>query len=68
MNASIREEIGAAIAASRKACGLTQRELSELSGVTAQNITKIEHGRYNLSVDILYRVCRPLGLKIKVEP
>ena len=62
-----REEIGLIIASNRKACGLTQKELSKLSGVTAQNITKIEHGRYNLSVDILEKVCAPLGLKIKVE-
>lgn len=63
---NIREEIGLIVATNRKACGLTQRELSELSGVSAQNITKIEHGRYNLSVDILEKVIKPLGLHIRI--
>lgn len=64
---NLREQIGTTIAEHRRASKMTQRELSEASGISAQNITKIEHGRYNLSIDILEKICRPLGLKIKVS-
>lgn len=64
---NLREQIGTTIAEHRRSSKMTQRELSEASGISAQNITKIEHGRYNLSIDILEKICRPLGLKIRVS-
>lgn len=58
--------IGGQVAAIRKEKGLSIRELAEVCGVTAQNITKIEHGKYNVSVDILGKICEALGCRIDI--
>ena len=61
-----RERIGNQIADMRTKKGLSLRKLGEMSGVTYQNITKIEHGRYNVSIDILGKVCSALGCELKI--
>ena len=66
-NISHRIAIGQRIAEIRKSKGLSLRQLSEICGVTYQNITKIENGRYNVSIDILGKVCAALGCEIKIE-
>lgn len=62
-----RKRIGQLIADARRKQGLTLRKLAERSGVSYQNITKIENGRYNVSIDILGKLCRALGLKIDLS-
>lgn len=62
-----REYIGKRIAEIRQAKGLSIRQLAELCGVSAQNITKIEHGRYNVSVDILGKITNALGCELRIE-
>lgn len=62
-----RMRVGALVAEARKKQGLTLRELAELSGVSYQNITKIENGKYNVSIDILNKLCATLGLKIDLS-
>lgn len=62
-----RNRIGQLIADARRKQGLTLRELAEKSGVSYQNITKIENGRYNVSIDILGKLCRALDLKIDLS-
>ena len=61
-----RLRIGGQVAAIRKEKGLSIRELAEACGVTAQNITKIEHGKYNVSIDILGKICEALGYRIDI--
>ena len=61
-----REYIGRRVAEIRQAKGLSIRQLADLCGVSAQNITKIEHGRYNVSVDILGKICDALGCRIEI--
>lgn len=62
-----RLRVGAFIAEARKKQGLTVRELAERSGVSYQNITKIENGKYNVSIDILGKLCKALDLKIDLS-
>lgn len=64
---SHRELIGKRIAQLRKEKGLTQEQLSELTGLDRTNIAKIENGKYNVSIDILNKVCVSLGAKINIE-
>ncbi len=59
-----RVRIGSLIATARKTQGLSVRDLAEICGVSYQNITKIENGKYNVSIDILNKICKALGLKI----
>lgn len=62
-----RIRIGRLIAERRRELGMSLRQLAELSGVSYQNITKIENGRYNVSVDILGKLCDALGMKIDIN-
>ena len=61
-----RIRIGGQVATIRKEKGLSIRELAEACGVTAQNITKIEHGKYNGSIDILGKICEALECRIDI--
>ena len=62
-----RESIGLQIMEARKKKNLTQLQLSELSGVNRTNIAKIETGRYNVSIDILSRICDALSCEINIR-
>lgn len=63
----LRLNIGQQIAMLRKKHGLTIRELSELSGINSSNISKIENGKYNISIDIIERICKSLGANVKID-
>lgn len=64
---SNREYIGKRIAEIRKAKGMSIRQLADASGVNFANIYKIENGKYNVSIDILNKICKALGVEIKIE-
>lgn len=66
-NATYRKEIGRQLAEIRAKRGLSTRRLAELCGVNYANICKIERGSYNVSIDILGKVCAALGARIKIE-
>lgn len=61
-----RMNIGMKISSIRQSKGLSVRQLSEICGVSSQNITKIEHGRYNVSMDILGKICDALDCRIDI--
>ena len=63
---SNREYIGKRIAEIRQAKGLSIRQLAEASGVNFANIYKIENGKYNVSIDILGKICEALGYRIDI--
>ena len=65
---SNREYIGKRIAEIRQAKGLSIRQLAEASGVNFANIYKIENGKYNVSVDILGKICEALGYHVDIKP
>lgn len=62
-----RERIGKMVAEMRNSKGYTIRGLAELCGISYQNITKIENGKYNVSIDILSKVANALGYEISFE-
>lgn len=59
-----RIRIGGQIAAIRNKKGLSIRELAEACGVSFANIYKIEKGKYNVSIDILGKICEALNCRI----
>lgn len=59
-----REYIGKRIAEIRQAKGLSIRQLAKACGVNFANIYKIENGKYNVSIDILGKICEALGCRI----
>ena len=65
-NIDERLRIGERIRELRNEAGLTVRGLADLSDVSYQNITKIENGKYNVSIDILSKVTDALNAKIEI--
>lgn len=63
-----RIRIGGQIAAIRNEKGLSIRELAEACGVSFANIYKIENGKYNVSIDILGKICEALGYHVDIKP
>ena len=51
----------------RKTQNLTQKELSEKTGITQADISRIEKGTRNPSLGMLKRLADGLGLQLKVE-
>lgn len=62
-----RKTIGGMIAEIRKRKGLTQEELSKMAGLDRTNIAKIENGKYSVGVDVLGKICKALGVELKIE-
>lgn len=62
-----RERIGALLAQKRNEAGYSVRALAELAGVSYQNITKLENGKYNVSIDILSKIVNALGCEIDIK-
>lgn len=47
--------------------GLTQKELSERTGITQADISRIENGTRNPSLSMMKRLARGLGMQLKLE-
>lgn len=56
-----------AILDARHEKGITQKELSERTGIAQGDISKLENGSANPSVKTLKRVAAALGKKVKIE-
>lgn len=50
----------------RKEQGMTQEHLAELVGTKKSNISRLESGRYNPSLDFLVKVADGLGRQIQM--
>jgi len=64
---SPREEVVRQLKEVRKAEGMTQEYLAELVGTKKSNISRLESGRYNPSLDFLVKVADGLGKQISVK-
>lgn len=56
-----------AILDARKENNLTQRQLSEVTGIAQGDISKIENGNANPSLHTIERIARGLGKRVKLE-
>ena len=56
-----------AIIDARKEMGLTQKQLSELTGITQADISKLENGNANPSLRTLQRLAAGMGMQVKIE-
>ena len=63
---SPRKEVARQIKEARKAQGMTQEYLAELAGTKKSNISRLESGRYNPSLEFLEKVADGLGKKVEV--
>lgn len=51
----------------RKSTGLTQKELSQQSGIAQSDISKLENGSANPSIKTLQRLAEAMGKTLKIE-
>ena len=51
----------------RRASGMTQKELSEKTGIAQGDISKLERGNANPSLKTLQRLAGGMGMKLKLE-
>ena len=62
-----RQQIAAHLRQVRKEQGMTQERLAEKVGTRKSNISRLESGRYNPSLDFLEKVAGGLGREIEVK-
>ena len=62
-----RQEIAAQLREVRKSQGMTQELLADRVGTKKSNISRLESGRYNPSLDFLVKVAGGLGKQIQVK-
>lgn len=65
---NIRLHIGTMFAHARRRKQMTIRKLESLTGISRTNIGEIETGEYNVSIDILAKLCRAVGAEIIIKP
>ena len=62
-----RQEIASQLRQVRKEQGMTQERLAEKVGTRKSNISRLESGRYNPSLDFLEKGAGGLGSEIEVK-
>lgn len=62
------EDLSANLRRAREAKGISQRELSRLTGVPQGHISKIESGTVDIRVSSLIALARALGLEVTLVP
>lgn len=62
-----RKRIGKDIGLLRKKAGLSIHKLSAICRIDAGNISKIENGKVNVTIDIINRLLEPIGGIIKID-
>lgn len=56
-----------ALTAARKSAGLSQRELARISGIAQGDISKIENGRANPTLNTMNRLAAAMGKELRIE-
>ena len=56
--------IGTSIKSRRKALRITQSQLAELAGISANSLYKIERGQANPTLGILMKIADTLGMEV----
>ena len=61
-----KEQIGQAIAETRKAQGITIRKMAEMAGTSTRAVQAVEKGLYNVGIDTYLKLAQTLNLCLKV--
>lgn len=62
------ETLGAFVRARRTQTGMGIHETAALCGVAVDTLTKIEKARGDVHLSSVLKICRMLGITLKVEP
>lgn len=66
-NMSPECDIIRAMVVARKERNMTQKELAEKTGITQADISRIENGTRNPSLDMIKRLAKGMGMRLKLE-
>ena len=64
--AMTKEQIGQAIAETRKAQGITIRKMAEMADTSTRAVQAVEKGLYNVGIDTYLKLAQTLNLSLKV--
>ena len=67
-NEQERQRIGNAIANLRKARGMTQQQVSDITQIQRNHISRIEAGCYSVGFDTLQTIAEALDADIRIVP
>ena len=59
--------LGYQISLAREQAGITQGELARRIGTRQSNISRMEQGNYNFSVEMLDKIAQALNYKLQIE-
>ena len=62
--AEIKQQIGSAVRAARKARGMSQQEVADAIGTTLETVSKCERGASAPSLEVFLSMVRVLGLDV----
>ncbi|MDO4649095.1 MAG: helix-turn-helix transcriptional regulator [Eubacteriales bacterium] len=60
-------EVISQIIKARDEQGITQAQLAERTGIRQSNISRLEGGNYNPSLEFLTRIAKGLGMELHIE-
>ena len=63
-----RVELMLALSNARKEKGLTQKQLSEMTGIKQSAISRLENGNANTQIDSLIKLFAAMNMKMQVVP
>ena len=61
------KELGKHFKERRNQLGITQLDLAELAGISANTLYKIERGQGNPTLEVLFKLADVLGMELKLE-
>ena len=64
---SARAEIALQLRKARQSVNMTQQSLAEACGTKKSNISRMESGRYNPSLDFLVKVADSMGKQVSIK-
>lgn len=64
---SVRSAVAQELKSARRERKMTQQELADLSGTQKSNISRLESGKYNPTLDFLVKVAGSLGRQVRVD-
>lgn len=63
-----RVSMAVIITARRKALGMTQEDLADKSELHRSHITRIEQGKYNITIEVIGKIAHALGCHVALVP
>ena len=62
----LRGDVARQVRMHRQSHSLTQQQLADMAGTQKSNISRLESGRYNASIDFLEKIAECLGMRLEI--